>query len=106
MGMRPDRFPQTGDGRDPRSLAARRDRSFYEALAAAEPKIGEKLRDYPLAEAQLRALLGDLYASRSDERAIPQYKRALELRRRELGPDHEQTFNVMESVSPCWPRDA
>jgi hypothetical protein len=68
-------------------------------LEAGEPRIAAELEGHLLAEARLRAMLAMLYGGRSDERAIAQYQRALEIRRRELGPNHDKTYALLDSLA-------
>jgi eukaryotic-like serine/threonine-protein kinase len=76
-----------------------RDRTFFEALEAAEPELATRLADSPLAEAEVRSLLGKMYLDREDKRAVPQYERAWQLRRTALGPDAEPTLASLDDLA-------
>jgi serine/threonine protein kinase/tetratricopeptide (TPR) repeat protein len=66
------------------------------ALDAISEDIAVKLRDYPLAEAEIRERVGFLYWSLGlYEQAEPHYKRAIEIYRARLGMQDATTLNAM-----------
>ena len=69
-----------------------RDATVREALDRAEPEIAMAFAGEPLVEASIRNTLGVSYWYLGDhEKALEQHKRAIALRRQELGPEHPET---------------
>jgi non-specific serine/threonine protein kinase/serine/threonine-protein kinase len=76
-----------------------KDATIRAALDQAEPEIAAAFADQPLAEASIRNVLGVSYWYVGDwDAAMRQQERALELRRRVLGPDHHDTVGVMNDL--------
>src|SRR5262249_25634299 len=74
-----------------------RDVTLRQALNAAESQIAGVFTNQPLVEADLRFALGKTYAALGERaQATRQFARALDLRRRELEPDHPDIIEVME----------
>src|SRR5207249_1861920 len=72
------------------------DATIRAALDRAEPEIAKDFANQPLAEAAIRNALGVSYWFLNDwDKALRQQQRAVELRRRELGPDHRDTVGIM-----------
>lgn len=71
-----------------------------QALDAAAPKIGERFRGRPRAEAIARHDLGVTYRRVGDlDAAEEQLRRALALRREVLGADHRDTLSTLNSLA-------
>ena len=71
--------------------------TLAEAVEAAEKKIKNSFTDQPLVEASIRTSLGRAYQlmGNKDNEVILQWKRALELNKQELGPEHPNTLVSM-----------
>jgi tetratricopeptide (TPR) repeat protein len=68
-------------------------------LDRAVAGIGERFADEPLAEAAVRHLIGQSYASMSElEKAEQQLQLAFEIRREVLGPEHAETLASAHSI--------
>jgi serine/threonine protein kinase/Tfp pilus assembly protein PilF len=77
----------------------RKDATVREALDQAEPEIAQAFSNEPLVEASIRNTLGVSYwYLGANELALKQQKRALALRRQELGPDHPDTVGIMNDM--------
>jgi eukaryotic-like serine/threonine-protein kinase len=82
-----------------------RDATVREALDRAEPEIARSFAGEPLVEASIRNTLGVSYWYLGDDKmALEQQKRALALRRQELGPDHPETVGVMNDLAIIFDR--
>jgi serine/threonine protein kinase len=71
-------------------------------LKKAAASIGDKFKDKPVLEAKLRQAIGDAYCASSVNQpalAVPQYERALELRKNAQGPEHEDTLHSMKCLA-------
>jgi tetratricopeptide (TPR) repeat protein len=67
-----------------------------EALDRAAARIGQRFQDQPLVEAAIRTAIGNGYNNVYERPlAVPHLKRALDLRRIHLGPDHPDTLDTM-----------
>ena len=81
-------------GRRWRGLGA--DTTIREAIEAAEPILAETFKDRPLVEASIRFAIGDTYHHMGAPRkAMGQVRRALELRREHLGPEHPLSIQAL-----------
>ena len=71
--------------------------TLAEAVEATEEKIKNSFTDQPLVEAAIRTSLGRAYQfmGNKDNEVILQWKQALELRKRKLGPEHPDTIKSM-----------
>jgi non-specific serine/threonine protein kinase/serine/threonine-protein kinase len=77
-----------------------REVTVREALDRAEPEIATAFAGEPLAEASIRITLGVSYQYLGDhEKALAQHKRAIALRRQELGPRHPETVEGMNGLA-------
>ena len=77
-----------------------RDATVREALDRAEPEIATAFAGEPLVEASIRNTLGVSYQYLGDhEKALAQYQRAIALRRKELGPEHQETAAAMDGLA-------
>jgi len=77
-----------------------RDVTVREALDRAEPEIDTAFAGEPLVEASIRSTLGVSYQYLGDhEKALAQHKRAIALRRQELGPGHAETAAGMDGLA-------
>jgi serine/threonine protein kinase/tetratricopeptide (TPR) repeat protein len=73
------------------------------ALVEASGKIAERFRGRPRAEALARHDLGVTFRLVGDlARAVEQLEQALALRRRALGPDHDDTLDTMNSLAVAY----
>jgi serine/threonine protein kinase/lipopolysaccharide biosynthesis regulator YciM len=80
-----------------------KDVTIRNAIDAAEPKIAVSFRDQPTVEASVRNTLGKTYFYLGEPAlAIRQQERALELRKRELGPDHAETLASRISLASTY----
>jgi non-specific serine/threonine protein kinase/serine/threonine-protein kinase len=76
-----------------------------EALDRAAARIGDRFRDQPLVEAAIRMTIGEAYNrlySFGNGLAVPHLKRAFELRRDHLSPDHPDTLASMASLANAY----
>ncbi|MEL6330721.1 MAG: tetratricopeptide repeat protein, partial [Planctomycetota bacterium] len=84
------------------------DVTVAEALAAAAERVGERYDSEPLIEAAVRDSIGGTYEAMgllSD--SGPQLRRAYELRRDLLGPDHEETLeSAARLIGHLWRADS
>jgi serine/threonine protein kinase/tetratricopeptide (TPR) repeat protein len=77
-----------------------RDATVREALDRAEPEIAAAFAGEPLVEASIRNTLGVSYQYLGDhEKALAQHRRAIALRRQELGPEHPETVGGMNDLA-------
>jgi tetratricopeptide (TPR) repeat protein len=77
--------------------------TIRQAVDAAESGIAGSFQDQPAVEASIRNTLGTTYWYLGEAPlAFPQYERALELRRRELGPDHPDTLAVRNNLALAY----
>jgi tetratricopeptide (TPR) repeat protein len=77
-----------------------RDATVRVALDRAEPEITTAFAGEPLVEASIRNTLGVSYQYLGDhEKALAQYQRAIALRRKELGPEHQETAAAMDGLA-------
>jgi serine/threonine protein kinase/tetratricopeptide (TPR) repeat protein len=77
-----------------------RDATILAALDQAEPGLAKSFAGKPLVEASIRQALGHTYWFASEyQKAIRQHRRALALRRAQLGPDHPETLKSMVSLA-------
>lgn len=80
------------------------DTRMRDVLDAASRSVEGKFRDQPLVEASVRLTLGDTYRRLGEFAAArPHISRALELRRRELGNEDEETLKAM-AIAASWYR--
>jgi serine/threonine protein kinase/tetratricopeptide (TPR) repeat protein len=71
-----------------------------EALDRAAAKIGERFADQPIIEAAIRLAIGQSYTILNvDELATPHFKKAVELRRANLGIDNPDTLVSMQHLA-------
>jgi serine/threonine protein kinase len=76
-----------------------KDATIKAALDQAEPEIAKSFAKDPLIEAAIRNTLGVSYWYLSDlDKALRQQEKALDLRRRQLGPDHVETIGLMNDI--------
>jgi serine/threonine protein kinase len=76
--------------------------SPLEDLKNAAASIGDKFKDKPILEAKLRQAIGDAYSSSAVKQpalAIPEYERALELRKKVQGPEHSETRKCVQLLA-------
>jgi serine/threonine protein kinase len=79
------------------------DATIRAALDKAEPEIRGTFAKQPLVEASIREALGHSYWWLGEsELAIPQYARAVELRRQVLGPTHSDTLTSMDNLGNAY----
>jgi serine/threonine protein kinase/tetratricopeptide (TPR) repeat protein len=79
------------------------DTTIQAAVDAAEPAIAAAFKDQPLVEAAIRDTLGSTYQSLRDaKQAIRQHRRALQLYRTLLGPDHHNTLTSMNGLAIAY----
>jgi eukaryotic-like serine/threonine-protein kinase len=77
-----------------------RDATVREALDRAEPEIATAFAGEPLAEASIRNTLGVSYQYLGDhEKALAHHKRAIALRRQELGAGNPETVAAMNELA-------
>jgi serine/threonine protein kinase len=80
-----------------------KDVTVREAIDDAEPNIAERFKDQPLVEADIRGTLGTTYHYLGETAlAIRQFKRALELRRDLLDPDHPDTLISRNNLAAAY----
>jgi tetratricopeptide (TPR) repeat protein len=80
-----------------------KDVTIRKAIDAAEPTIAGSFRDQPTVEASVRNTLGKTYFYLGEPAlAIRQQERALELRKRERGPDHAETLTSRISLASTY----
>jgi tetratricopeptide (TPR) repeat protein len=83
-----------------RNFTAEPNLTVRQALHRAAMRIGDRFRKRPLVEAAIRQAIGDAYRGVGEYAlAIRHMKRALELRRENLGPDHELTLASMVNLA-------
>jgi serine/threonine protein kinase len=76
-----------------------------EALERATARIGNRFKDEPLVEAEIRYSIGEaLLGVGEAERAIPHFQRALDLRQARLGPNHVQTMFTIRGLGAAYGR--
>ncbi len=81
------------------------DATIRAAIDAAEPQIAKSFPDQPLVEATIRAAMGTSYWYLGDAKtATPQLERALELRKKELGPKDPKTLKSMRNLANSYQR--
>lgn len=74
-----------------------------EALDRAATKIGQRFQDQSLVEAAIRMAIGTGYdALKEWQLVVPHVKRALELRKIHLGPDHPDTLASMDNLAQAY----
>jgi serine/threonine protein kinase/tetratricopeptide (TPR) repeat protein len=74
-----------------------------EALDRAAAKIGQRFQDQPLVEAAIRMAIGTGYdALKEWQLVVPHIRRALELRKIHLGPDHPDTLASMDKLAQAY----
>ena len=79
------------------------DVTVRKAVTVAESKIGRAFRNQPVVEAELRETLGVTYFYLGEPSlAIPQFERALELFRTNLGPDHPTTLAGQSKLAEAY----
>jgi tetratricopeptide (TPR) repeat protein len=77
--------------------------TLREAVNAAEPKIAGAFAGRPLVEASVRTVLGITYEHLGEvEKAVRQHTRALRLRTKHLGPDHQLTAEAMSNLGESY----
>jgi len=86
---------------DPAHAGERDTELIEEILAKAEDRVEEESQGLPRVEAQLRHIIaGAHYAIGKWDRAVAQWKVALELREQEFGFVHVETLNTASSYAP------
>ena len=77
-----------------------REITVREILDDAAARIGDSLKDSPQAEADVRAIFGEVYhtLARFPE-SFAQLQRARELREKTLGPDHRETLTTRHNLA-------
>ncbi len=79
------------------------DVTLADAIKAALPAIQQGFAGKPLTEARLRRTIGlSFYHLGKPEIAMGQFKTALALQRRELGPDHPDTLETMNRLAASY----
>src|SRR5262249_28029786 len=69
----------------------------------AAARIGERFRDQPLVEAEIRLTIGKAYNSLGEwEAAVAQLKRAVTLREMHQGPDHRDTLLAVHNLADAY----
>ena len=77
-----------------------KDVSLRAAVDAAQAAIGKAFADQPGVEAAVRDTLGEGYHYLGEQaRAIKEFERAVELRKKALGPDHPDTLHSMNNLA-------
>lgn len=77
--------------------------SLREAVDAGEPQIAATFQDQPLVEVSIRNVLARTYLDLGEPGlALPQYERALALRRSILGSDHADTLQSMNYLAEAY----
>ena len=80
-----------------------RELTVRQALDRASEAIGDRFQDQPAVEASLRHTIGNCYRALGDfEKAETHLQRALELRRKHLGVDDEQTLSTMNALGYAY----
>ena len=80
-----------------------RDLKLREVLDRASEKIKDRFANQPLVEASIQSMLGNTYNGLSEfNTAEPHMRRALELRTRELGPEHPDTLDALYSLAVLY----
>ena len=86
-----------------RALGFGRQVSLREAVDAAEPTITFDFGGQPKVEAAVRNTVGVMYGYLGEPSlAIRQYEQAMQLRIRELGPDHVETLTSMNDLAVAY----
>ena len=86
-----------------RGFAQNPNLTVKEALDRAAARIGKRFPDQPLVEAALRQTIGAAYRGVGEaERGTPHLRKALMLRKRELGPDHPDTLDSMSQLANSY----
>jgi serine/threonine-protein kinase len=81
-------------------LARDKDITMREVLDGASAQLDGRFENAPLVEAAVRYSLGTTYLSLGrDEQAVEQLRRALELRRANLGPDTMEAFEAQRDLA-------
>ncbi len=82
-----------------------RDATIRAAVDAAEPEIARSFSEQPAVEASIRDTMGETYYHVGVlALAIPQFERALALRRLVLGPNHRDTLMSMNNLATTYQR--
>jgi tetratricopeptide (TPR) repeat protein len=77
--------------------------TVMEALDRASTKVGDRFRDQPVVEAAIRTAIGEAYNSLRQHRpAAKHLERAVELRKAQLGPHHQETPHYMILLADCY----
>ena len=85
---------------NPLVMQANREMTLREALENAAREVDTKFKTRPLSEAAVRESVAWAYRSLNRlDLARPQVEKALEIRRRELGPDHPDTLQALGSYA-------
>jgi serine/threonine protein kinase/lipopolysaccharide biosynthesis regulator YciM len=76
-----------------------------EALERAAERIGDRFKDQPLQEAELRYAIGSAFIGVGEpERAVPQLERSVHLARATLGSPHIKTLGFMNQLARAYHR--
>jgi eukaryotic-like serine/threonine-protein kinase len=87
----------------PKQNARDRQVTVEELLNKAAARIAGKFDDNPAVEAAIRQTVGDAYMELGlYTQGQPHMERALELRRRELGPEHRETLTSMNNLAALY----
>lgn len=77
-----------------------RDATLRDMLDKQDAELSRKFADQPLIEATLRLTIGNTYSALGHfEEGEPHLRRAVELRKANLGPDHEDTAEAMQRLA-------
>jgi len=77
--------------------------SVHAAVDAAAAAVGKSVVDQPTAEASIRSAIGTGYLKLGESgKAVPQFERALALRKQALGPDHHDTLETMDDLAGTY----
>ncbi|MBM3852740.1 MAG: tetratricopeptide repeat protein, partial [Verrucomicrobia bacterium] len=81
------------------------DLTVREALDRASGQVGARFSQQPLVEAGVREAIGQAYQGLGgSDKAAEHFERVLQIRKTELGPDHEHTFNAMHNLGTAYGR--
>jgi serine/threonine protein kinase len=79
------------------------DLKVREALDRAGEKVGERFKDQPRIEAEIRSAIGSTYRGVGEYgKSVLHLERALELRRRLLGKEHAGTLTAMSNLAAAY----
>ncbi|MFI5454537.1 MAG: tetratricopeptide repeat protein [Isosphaerales bacterium] len=77
--------------------------SVHAAVDRAAATVGRSVADQPVAESSIRTAIGTGYLKLGESaKAVPQFERALALRKQALGPDHADTLTSMHTLANAY----